>query len=68
MNTYQASYRETWNYGGFQDNEYIVIANTEAEALGLALESESGSKKENWEITEIDTTRAHATETYDRSC
>lgn len=68
MNTYRASYRETWAYGGYEDKEYIVIANTEQEALGLVLEEEPKSNTKDWEIILIDNTKPSVLLTYERGC
>ena len=68
MNTYRASYRETWAYGGYEDKECIVVANTEQEALGLVLEEEPKTNTKDWEITPIDTTKTGVLLTYERCC
>ena len=67
MKVYNASYRETWRYGGFQEYEFIIIANTESEALGLALESSAGGKSNHWTIEEINTDKTFAYQISERS-
>lgn len=67
MKVYNASYSETWGYGGFQEYEFIIIANTESEALGLALDSEAGGKAEHWNIEEINTKEPFAHQVSERS-
>ncbi len=67
MNVYRGSYSETWNYGGFQDYEVIVVANTESEALGMVLEEISDSRSDNWYIDQIDTSTPRVMQTSERS-
>ena len=40
------------------DEHAVVVANTRCEALGFLLEQWPSSKAHDWEIEEIDTTRA----------
>ncbi len=37
MKVFRASLRQSWRFGGFLDEEYIIVANIESEALGLAM-------------------------------
>ncbi len=53
MNIYQASYFMQYGHGAYDEYEYVVVANTESEALGLALEAEHSTKGEGWSITEL---------------
>lgn len=57
MKVFRASYSWSGRYGAFEDSEYIVVANTENEALGMALEVKPCSGGQNWDIIEIDTTK-----------
>ncbi len=66
MKVFRASFRKSWPYGGFLDEEYIIVANIESGALGLAMEANQSSNSKDWEITEIDTTVTNVTETYSR--
>lgn len=54
MNIYHASYYMSYGYGAFDEYECLIVANTEAEALGFALEAEPNTKAAGWSITEID--------------
>ncbi len=64
MKVFRASLRQSWRFGGFLDEEYIIVANIESEALGLAMEANQSSNSKDWEIEEIDTTVTNVTETY----
>jgi len=61
MKVYTLSYSINWKFGGYESYEYIVIANTKSEALGLALEAKKDTKAKHWEITEIPTDVVAAT-------
>ena len=64
---YHASYYSAGGYGSYQEAEYIICANTEAEALGFALEADPGTEARYWTISKIDTSRAGSTEILNRS-
>jgi len=54
MKTFLANYFESFNYGAYVEYDFVVAANDENEALGLALESQTDTKAKYWTITEID--------------
>lgn len=56
MKVFKAEYDETWRYGGYEEITLIIVANSESEALGFALEAYP--KKGNlWSIDEVETTK-----------
>lgn len=60
MKVYQASYYKNFNYGAYDEYEYIICANSENEALGYALQSQGNTIATNWEFEEIDIKCAEA--------
>jgi len=54
LRVFRASYYWHGSYGAYEEKEYIVIANTKEEALGIVLEAEAKTNAKNWEVTEID--------------
>lgn len=67
LKVYTASYSATYGYGAFDDYEYVIVANTESEALGFALEAEPSSVAKYWNIAELNTSEPGATWIYERS-
>jgi hypothetical protein len=60
MKIYIASYYRSYGLGAYDEYEYVIFANTEQEALGLALEAQPLTRTVGWEITEIDSsTQTH---------
>lgn len=60
MNVYVVEYDRTV-MGSREDAQYVVIANTEKEALGLAMgAASSNTKAEDYFVTEIDKTEVGA--------
>ena len=55
LKVFKCEYNWIGNYGNYQEANYIIVANNETEALGIALEQIPTSKKKDWEIEEIDT-------------
>jgi len=68
MNLYHAEYYKSYGYGAFEEYNYIIVANTEGEALGLALQEQDNTTVESWCITEIDSHNVNATLIHERSC
>lgn len=52
---FHAEYYWSGGRGGYDEKHYVIIANTEIEALGLALEAEPKTVADNWSITKVDT-------------
>lgn len=61
MKAYQAEFYKTYGYGAYDEFKYVVFAENETAALGLALEAEEGTDAKHWEIEELasDTQTAH---------
>lgn len=61
MKVFDATYAWQGGWGAYEYRDYVIIANTKEEALGLALEAELNTKAENWLINEINTSlpKAH---------
>jgi hypothetical protein len=55
MKIFDASMR-WYKCGTFDDRNFLAIANTESEALGMILEGNTDTKAEDWTLTEIDYT------------
>ena len=58
MKTFIGKYRWYGSYGAYASFDYIVVANTESEALGLLLETEPKTTADDWNLEEVDTTEA----------
>ena len=56
MKVFNASYDDSWNYGGCIEINCVVTANTESEAFGLLLESYPNLRTSKWLIEELDLT------------
>lgn len=55
---YHCSYSETWRYGGYEEHDYIVVAESEERALELAKQQvrEDEAPQDNcWGAEEITT-------------
>lgn len=61
LGVFTASYAYHAGYGAYDEKEYVVVATTEAEALGFALESSPDTKAEHWTIERINTNTPGAT-------
>ena len=57
MNAYKAFYYKDWGWCAYDEEECIIIANTEQEALGFALQEYPDSIAEYWNLTLIDMTK-----------
>ena len=53
MKVYKAEYQWSGGMGAWEHSWHVVVANTETEALGLAMNEVPYSKAEDWEISEI---------------
>lgn len=60
MKFWHAEYDYHGGYGAFDEKQYAVVAETKEVALGLVLMVEPTTKASEWEITEIDSTKACA--------
>ena len=60
MKAFLASYNWYGAYQAFDNREYVVFAETESVALGLALEANKDTKAGDWSFEEIDPTVAAA--------
>lgn len=56
MNVYLATYFQAWAYGAYLDIHLIIVANTENEALGLALHDNQETIAAKWKLYPLDTT------------
>lgn len=56
MKLFKAEYDWHGSRGAYEEIKYIVVANTEEEALGLVLEAEEKTSSDFWNIEEIDAT------------
>lgn len=54
LKVFKCEHSWTGGYGNYDRDSYIIVANNETEALGIALEQIPTSKKKDWEIEEID--------------
>lgn len=57
MKIFHADFKEKWSRGGYETADYIITANSESEALGLALEARCDSLAHHWTISEIDASK-----------
>lgn len=60
ISVYKAEYHRQFGRGAREEHHYVIIANTESEALGVALSQVEGSRVRDWEINEVDTSVVHA--------
>ena len=51
---YAASYYRSFNYGAYDEYEYVIIASSESEALGYALQYEAKTEADFWSFEEVD--------------
>lgn len=56
LKVFTASCNDRWGYGGFEEVDTIVTANTEEEALGLVLTAYP-KLTDNWVVEEVQTER-----------
>jgi hypothetical protein len=54
MNVYHGCVDERGSWGYYLYIDIVIVANTEAEALGLALESNSDTNASQWKIEQLD--------------
>lgn len=47
------SYRDSWAYGGYENIDVFIAANTESEALGMILEQYPTKTTKCWSIQEM---------------
>ena len=59
MSCYKAECRQYGACGWYQDYDYVIFANTEAEALGLALDAQPDTSAADWELEELKPEGAH---------
>lgn len=57
-----AYYSKSWGCGEWEDHTCVIVANTQSEALGIALERYSGTESCYWTLLPVDTTRVHLVE------
>jgi hypothetical protein len=54
-----ASYGWAGAYGAYEERVYVIVANTQTEALSMALEQVPNSRVGHWEVELIETTAPH---------
>ncbi|MHB0978428.1 MAG: hypothetical protein ACYC1K_03465 [Minisyncoccota bacterium] len=57
MKTFIATYDKYFNYGAFDEFHYVIVAETQQVALGLALEAKSETAADGWKFEEVDTNK-----------
>ena len=61
LGVFTASYEWRGGFGGYDERDYVVVANTESEALGFVLEAAPDTTAKHWRISRLDTKEPGAT-------
>ena len=55
LKLYHADYYKSYGYGAYDEEQELIAAHTEAEALGYALDHYPETTAEGWTITKLET-------------
>ena len=67
MKVFTADYYKSFGIGAYQEYQYVVVANTKREAMGLLLDAEPNTSSYGWRLEEVDTGEVGATCISERS-